>query len=769
MPSETPQNSPRLEPGARIGRCVVAAFLGREALGERYAVYYGTTQHVLDLVVPPDVPGAPTLDDYRAHIRRMEPVARHPGFVHALVAGADPCIPPVRHAPSADFDYDETGVSPAPSAPSPAAQDAPRVPWMRTEHVSGAPLWALRTELDPAAVREALLPLGQPDGAPAAPDDALAVPDLALFVAASRGKADPAELAGFLGDVVSALAALHRAKIPGGAPAARDVALDRSRASGPVARLVRYGESAWDWMSGARDLDAFSAILRESCGALPGNSPLAAAFLALAGKIDAGAFPTAVEAAAEYAKLVAASGVQFDAESRAAAAAPRRPPHPAAPGLVRERQLRDGGPQEQQQRPSGRRSRRRGGDSSFSFLSSDSEAMHRIRSFLGAFAFLLAICAVGFGVWYYMTWSDERGRERYARTYMADAPVVTVIPVETSQESGESGAMAAYRLAGPALAAAAAGGEPFARARAALDGLLDAAPELPTKAALEEADAAMAAILPELLDSPADDAAAAFMRGAGALLALGRPSEPSVAWRELEIAADSGFPRAAVLFGDLVCGGASRAAPPAAPKGAVPDDPAARDRRAVKYYRSAADALGVSAALRSAAIDRIACLLRREPKNPPAGFVEELRPVMRAAASEGSIAAMALMSRGGSFGATNAVEALDWLRRVNRSPAATPAIKAWAQTRMAARFERGTGTPPSESAARVWYERAAILGNGTAMRRWADYLESGKGDANGLGNPHAASEWRAKAEEAEPEPDFQPAWWPLSRPSTKGN
>ena len=126
------------------------------------------------------------------------------------------------------------------------------------------------------------------------------------------------------------------------------------------------------------------------------------------------------------------------------------------------------------------------------------------------------------------------------------------------------------------------------------------------------------------------------------------------------------------------------------------------------------------------------------------------------------------MALGGHFGATNAVEALDWLRRVNRSAASTPAVKAWAQTRMAARFARGVGTPASESAARVWYERAAMLGNGTAMRRWADYLESGKGDANGLGNPHAAAEWRAKAEEAAPEPDFQPAWWPLSRPEPKG-
>lgn len=756
MPNEAPDYSPRLPAGARIGRCTVAAFIGREPLGERYAVHYGSTQHLLDLVVPPDVPGAPTLEDYRAHIRSLEPVARHPALAHRFVAGLDPCLPPVRPAAVSDFDYgDFDASSGADEAPTPAP-DPKRIPWMRMEHVAGVPQWALRTRLDGDVVRRTLLPGDAGTG-----DETPDVPNLALFLAASRGVADPAELTCLLGDVLDALASLHRAKLPGGAPTASDIALDRTaHSSAPIARLVRYAESPWDGMSSARDLDAFSVLLREASGSLPEKSPVADAYAKFADALDAGSFPTAVEAYNEWVKFATDSGLAAEARG----ADPPPPPRPRAHPV---RHARSTPPPEPPPRQMSRRSRRRG-NSTFGFLSSDSEAMRRVRAFFGATVFLVTICAIGFGVWFYMTWSDERDRERYAQTYMADAPVVTVIPTEApGEETEESGATAAYRLSGPALASAAAAGEPFARARVALNALLGAAPEAPTPEILAEADSAMAAILPELLDTAADDAAAAFMRGAGALLALGRPREPTVAWRELEASANAGFPPAAVLFGDLVCGGESCAAPDFAPKGALPPDFAARDRRAVGYYRMAVDSIGVSPALRAAAIGRITSLLRRAPKTPPAKFVEELRPVVRSAALDGSVPAMSLMALGGNFGATNAVEALDWLRRVNRSSASSPAVKAWAQTRMAARFARGVGTPASESAARVWYERAAMLGNGTAMRRWADYLESGKGDANGLGNPHAAAEWRAKAEQAEPEPDFQPAWWPLSRPEPK--
>ena len=225
MPNEAPDYSPRLPAGARIGRCTVAAFIGREPLGERYAVHYGSTQHLLDLVVPPDVPGAPTLEDYRAHIRSLEPVARHPALAHRFVAGTDPCLPPVRPAAVSDFDYgDFDAGSQADAAPTPAP-DPRRIPWIRMEHVAGVPQWALRTQLDGETVRAALLPPGE--GA-ASGDEKPDIPDLALFLAASRGRADPAELTCLLGDVLDALAVLPRAKLPGGAPTPKDVALDRT-------------------------------------------------------------------------------------------------------------------------------------------------------------------------------------------------------------------------------------------------------------------------------------------------------------------------------------------------------------------------------------------------------------------------------------------------------------------------------------------------------------------------------------------------------------
>ena len=339
---------------------------------------------------------------------------------------------------------------------------------------------------------------------------------------------------------------------------------------------------------------------------------------------------------------------------------------------------------------------------------------------------------------------------------------MTVIPTEIDGEGKASGAAVAYGLSGPALASAVAVGEPFAVARDAVADIFKAAPESPSAETAARADAALAASLPELLDSPPDDIAAAFLRGFGALLALGRPYEPQVAWRELETAANANFPLAAVLYGDLVCGGPERSVPAGVSAKALSRPPFERDAIALEYYRKAADAVDAAPEIREAAKDRIVALLRRAPKLPGADFVAKWAPWLDNTADAGHIPAMAMLAVPGPFCTNGSVEALDWLRRISRSQASTPAVKAWAQVRMAARFARGVGTPPSESAARVWYERAAKLGNPKAMVRWAEYLESGKGDPNGLKNPDAAEEWYKKVESAEPEPDFEPAWWPVS-------
>lgn len=722
---------PRFSLGSRIGRCTVAAYLGREKLGERYAVFYGTTNHLLDLIVPPAGESTPTLEDYRAYMRRLEPVARHPALAHCFAAGSDP--------------YFGTGSGTSAGADD-QAEPAPQLPWLRVEHVAGVPQWALASKMDSQALASALPQQNEKDEAAMLetrekPD----IPTLALFIAASGGKADPGELARLLGDILGAISALHHAKLSADAPTCHSIALDRAPHSAtPVARLVRYAQKSWSVDAVSTDLAAFAAIIRESLAALPASSSLAATFEAFAGKIESGAYPTAQEAYAEYPKILAAAGISG---TRSSGTQRGQSPSPSS------RTSSHGS-------SSHRHHHRR--KPAFYLLAGDSEAMRRVKAFFGAGFFIAALVAIGVAVYVYMVWSDSRARERYAQTLLSDAPVVTVIPTEIEGEEKESGATAAYHLSGPALASAVASGEPFAMARAAIGEILSAAPAKPAPEAIAKADSAMSEILPDLLDAAPEDIAAAFLRGTGALLALGRPHEPEVAWRELEISAKAGFPLASVLYGDMISGGADGTPADGAPDAISKASASERQKNAIKFYRAAADAVDSPLEVRIASENRIVALLKRLQGNPDEAFVGVWSAWVEKTAANGNIPAMALLAEPGIFSATNAVTSLDWLRHINKSPTSSPDVKAWAQTRMAARFAAGIGTPASESAARVWYERAAKLGNRQAMLKWAEYLETGKGEPNGLRNPDAAAEWKTKAESAGPEPDFEPAWWPTS-------
>ena len=123
---------------------------------------------------------------------------------------------------------------------------------------------------------------------------------------------------------------------------------------------------------------------------------------------------------------------------------------------------------------------------------------------------------------------------------------------------------------------------------------------------------------------------------------------------------------------------------------------------------------------------------------------------------------MAVLAVPGPFAPATPADSLEWLRRIERYPGALPWVRAWAQTRMAAMFAEGSGVPRSDSSARLWYERAAQAGNRTAMLAAAEFFASGRGRNDGRPDPAGAADWRAKAAEAPPEPNFDPALLPLS-------
>ena len=47
-------STPRFNPGSRIGNHSIRKFLGNGPLGERYEVFYGSTNHLHCLTVPPE-------------------------------------------------------------------------------------------------------------------------------------------------------------------------------------------------------------------------------------------------------------------------------------------------------------------------------------------------------------------------------------------------------------------------------------------------------------------------------------------------------------------------------------------------------------------------------------------------------------------------------------------------------------------------------------------------------------------------------------------
>ena len=64
-------------------------------------------------------------------------------------------------------------------------------------------------------------------------------------------------------------------------------------------------------------------------------------------------------------------------------------------------------------------------------------------------------------------------------------------------------------------------------------------------------------------------------------------------------------------------------------------------------------------------------------------------------------------------------------------------------------FAEGRGTPPSLSAAQIWYERAAKLGNQKAMLTLAEFYETGRGNEDGKADPDEARSWRDRARSAQ--------------------
>ena len=694
--------SPRFNPGSHVGSHSIRKFLGVGPLGERYEVFYGSTNHLHCLTVPPE--GAPA-PDYAGFLRRAAPLLREPCVGHPFAAGEDG-----------------------------------GVPWLRSELPQGAPEWTLSSPIDPD-----LLP--KSDRIEATSRDGkrryLLVPTVADLMRAAGTDFSPKDRDQILGDVFEGLAALHGAGLACGRFEPSEIDLDRfAHTNRAVASLRYYRDPGPDAAEAlAADLPLAAELVRTLAAAC-GRSRTNAALRSFADALVSGAHPDAAAARDALVALFRANGSAY-APHRDPDAAPKRrfaPPDPES--AEDERGARD------RRRAAGRRR----GPTGLELVSAGGEVAHRSVQLLRGLLMLLGIAGVGVGVFFFLKWNDERERRAHAIVSAETYNSVSVIPLSLTEAVGgaDAGLDGLFEMPRDLLEAEAGAGNALAIARLAVEDVLEASDR---RAAAAAAAARIAPVLPALAKAAGDDVSAAYLHGYATLLGIGAPADPEAAFRELDDAAARGSARAALLLGDWFA--SDRPLP-----GGRGGDRLARDRDALARYRAAGGELSAPTPLWRAAADRVAAVLRRAES--AADFADDWGSWLRASASSGHIPSMALLGGRGPFAPAAPADSLEWLRRINNYPGALPWVRAWAQVRMAAMFAEGAGVPRSDSSARLWYERAAQAGNRTAMLAAAEFHATGRGRNDGRPDPEAAAEWRRKAEDAGPEPDFDPVLLPIS-------
>lgn len=683
MTSDTPAKPvPRLSPGDRLGPHSVVAFLGADEAGERYEVFFGTTNHETDLLVPPAGAAAPSAADYAAFAAAVAGV-RHPCAMRFFAAGED------------------------------AAPDGSSVPWLRCERARGYPASRLESPVDAT---------GLPDDG-----DGPVVPTAGALFAACRGRLETAVRDGVVADVLDGLAHLHSLSLPCGRLDPDEIVLDRRHGlRRPLARIARY---AWGAPAGGfdpqADLRGAAAFVRAAASASASVSPAAetARLAAFADALDAGSFESAAAAAAAFGGVVAQNG-HADAAARPDA---------------------DGGDDVVETPPDDPEPRRKRGRRRGPSITGRSEVARRLASLVGIAAVVAFIAAVGVAVYFYLKASAEKERRRVAARLGPPQPAILVIPTERQAEDVFAelpGSVFDYTPEQLELVARAAADrrQPAAAARLAFSRIDEASAEdLP--AVFDDREGSVALAVPALRAAAPDDTAAAFLFARAQLLGIGTPRDAAAAWRTIVRATREGLREADLLFGDLLASDV-----------AIPDLRAEsrieRDRRAVASWRRAAGPDAAPTHLLFAAADRIAPMLRAGRGIPPVN--NDYPQWLARCASAGHVPSLVALSQPGGFAPDDPAEALRWLRVLARAPAADPAWRAWAQFRMAGMFERGEGTPPSASAARKMFERAAEGGNGPAMLAVAARLEKSADPADRT----AGAEWRRRAREAGPEPSL---------------
>ena len=684
---QTPNNgmATSLVPGARIGKHAIRHYMGADpVLGDRYAAVFGTTNRVYDINVAA-TPGAEALRDYEDVVRLVGPM-RHPCLIPYFACGEDDGYV-----------------------------------WLRSEHTDGAPDWTTAS-VAPASAEE-------PDAATAEEPVEVCFPTLQALLDAAGGKLAAKDRNTIVADLAEALAFLHARGSYAGDISPTTVFLDRTfRHASLIARLRFYAFPEEPAEAAVvRNLRQAGEVMETLLKALvPAHgAKLDKALDAIARRLLDGGYADGAAWHADVRDALEDSGasrplrLEHSGAANAAAeeSAPASAPSPAASSD-------SGGAVRRHRSSHHRHKKRRHG------FNANSSTGQMLAAALRMGIMFTGIVGVGVGVFLGMKYLENRQRAQTRITSAKRYSAITIIddkPASAALE-GFPDLVADYSM--EQLRTAADLGDAVATARLALLEWRAAPndPELRVRSA-ERLRPQISAL--EALSKT--DPVAAYWLAYARLVGLDGPPDSARAIPALERAVAQGHTDAGILLGDWHAdrGGTG-----------VPD----ADRLAMNCWRAA---FGNPAKWTQTQFDAIARIVRfvREGRGHKADDADLARLLESAAVAghSDSILLVSELYERGHLVEKNEYTALSWLRRIGSNDAVDVALRAEAQRRMADMFLAGRGTPASASAARIWYERAAKLGNAQAMLALAGLCESGVGAEGGRRTPDEARYWRDKA------------------------
>ena len=679
---------PALPHGLMLANQTILTRVAVDPLGERYTVLFGTTSRVYAVNVVSGPDTPITLADFEAYLARTSQ-HRHPCLIPYFACGHN------------------EGIT-----------------WIRSEHSKGAPDW----------VTASVKPI--PPAAEGEEAEDVYFPTLQTLIDASGGQLALKDRNLIIGDLAEAIAYLHEHNSHAGVITPDTVFLDKAskRGGGLIARLRFY---AWPQatthdcqindLRQAADLILLLLTASSSNRATRLNKSLAdyAQTLQDPATITDGQefYETVQEILATHgdAHTPRVAHQPPPALAPDAEATPSTPPNNAKPDTI---------PHLPARRRQNRKRRKRRFDTS-------SETGKMVISIIHTALMFAGIVGTGVSVYYGMRYLDKRHRTNTLISSSERYSAFSIIEDETEQAEGTLLPEDIRDYTFKQLQFASGAGNASATARLAILTLAQNQADINVQA---EAASLLSPHMSRLEIAAMSDPVAAYWCGYVQLLRISADANTDQAIEHLNQAVAGGFADAHILLGDWLAARTS---------GGSDED----DRQAMQHWRSAYARPTKWTVTHTDAITRIIAFIRSQR-----GFKSDdtdLGALITHAASAGHLDAMLLVSEcydaGLLFKETPAT-ALSWLRRIVAHASATNVMRAEAQRRMADMFAEGRGTPPSLSAARIWYERAAALGNREAMLTLAEYCETGRGTQDKKQTPEEARYWREKAQSIQTAP-----------------